>query len=52
VHCSQDFTSRGANHRKAKDAIVAVANKSFHKALSLIGRLRADTDDAAASKGR
>jgi hypothetical protein len=42
VHCRQDFAGRGANHRKAKDAIVAVANKSFHKALSLIGRLRAE----------
>jgi hypothetical protein len=37
---SQDFAGGSANHRKAKDAIVAVANKSFHKALSLIGRLR------------
>jgi hypothetical protein len=41
LHHSHNFTGRGTNHREAKDAIVAVAaNKSFHKALPLIGRLR------------
>jgi hypothetical protein len=40
LHRSHNFTGRGTNHREAKDAIVAVANKSFHKALPLIGRLR------------
>src|SRR5262249_35126425 len=35
-----NFTGRGTNHRETKYAIVAVANKSFHKALPLIGRLR------------
>ena len=40
MHRRHNFTGRGANHREAKDAIVAVADKSFHKALPLIGRLR------------
>ena len=40
MHHSHHFAGRGANHREAKDAIVAVANKSFHKAFPLIGRLR------------
>jgi hypothetical protein len=40
LHRSHNFTGGGTNHREAKDAIVAVANKSFHKALPLIGRLR------------
>src|SRR6516165_4093662 len=40
LHCSHNFTGRGTNHRETKYAIVAVANKSFHKALPLIGRLR------------
>jgi hypothetical protein len=42
LHRSHNFTGRGANHRKAKDAIVAVADKGLHKALSLISRLRAE----------
>ena len=29
----------GTNHREAKDAVVAVVNESFHKALPLIGAL-------------
>src|SRR5262245_19860503 len=40
LHRSHNFTGRGTNHREAKDAIVAVANNRFHKALSLISRLR------------
>ena len=40
MHRSHDFTRRGTNHREAKYAIVAVANKGFHEALPLIGRLR------------
>jgi hypothetical protein len=39
---SHDFAGGGTNHREAKDAIVATAHKSFHKALSLIGRLGAE----------
>jgi hypothetical protein len=43
-HCSlyrsHDFAGVGTNHRETKDAIVAVADKSFHKALSPISRLR------------
>ena len=40
LHHRHNLSSRGTNHREAKDAIVAVANESFHKTLSLIGRLR------------
>jgi hypothetical protein len=40
LHRSHNFTGCGTNHREAKDAVVAVANKSFHKALPLIGGLR------------
>jgi hypothetical protein len=40
VHRSHNFTGCGTNHREAEDAVVAVANKSFHKALPLIGGLR------------
>src|SRR5215475_14361586 len=40
MHRRHDFTGRGANHRETKDAIVAVANNSFHKALRLIRGLR------------
>src|SRR6516225_2661241 len=40
MHRSHNFTGCGTNHREAKDAVVAVANKGFHKALSLIGGLR------------
>ena len=40
MHHSHHFPGCGANHREAKDAIVAVANESFHKAFPLIGRLR------------
>jgi len=32
LYRSHYFTGRGTNHREAKDAIVDVANKSFHKA--------------------
>ena len=39
VHRGHDFTGCGTNHCEAKDAVVAVANKSFHKALPLIGGL-------------
>src|SRR5262249_26433185 len=39
-HRSHNFTGCGTNHREAKDAVVAVANKGFHKALPLIGGLR------------
>jgi hypothetical protein len=39
VHHSHNFTGGGTNHREAKDAIVAVAKQSFHKAFPLIGRL-------------
>jgi hypothetical protein len=37
---SHNFAGRGTNHREAKYAIVAVANKTFHETLHLIGRLR------------
>src|SRR6516165_11561813 len=40
LHRSHNFTGCGTNHREAKDAVVAVTNKSFHKALPLIGGLR------------
>ena len=40
LHRRHNLPSRGTNHREAKDAIVAVANESFHKTLPLIGRLR------------
>ena len=40
MHRGHDFTGRGTNHREAKDAIVIVADKGLHKALSLISRLR------------
>jgi hypothetical protein len=40
MYRSHNFTGRGANHRETKDAIVALANKSFHKALPLIRGLR------------
>jgi hypothetical protein len=39
VHCGHDFAGRGANHREAKDAIVTIADKGLHKALSLISLL-------------
>ena len=39
MHHSHNFTGGGTNHREPKDAIVAVANQSFHKAFPLIGRL-------------
>ena len=39
MHHSHNFTGGGTNHREAEDAIVAVANQSFHKAFPLIGRL-------------
>ena len=39
--CTAAMTSPAAA-REAKDAIVATAHKSFHKALSLIGRLGAE----------
>jgi hypothetical protein len=41
LYRSHDITGSGTDHREAKDAIIAVANKSFHKTLSLVGRLRA-----------
>src|SRR6516162_10864428 len=40
MHRSHNFTGCGTNHREAKDVVVAVANKGFHKALPLIGGLR------------
>jgi len=40
LYRSHYFTGRGTNHREAEDPIVAVADKSFHKALPLIGSLR------------
>ena len=41
MYRSHDFTGSGTDHRETKNAIIAVANKSFHKTLSLVGRLRA-----------
>jgi hypothetical protein len=40
VHRSHNFTGCGTNHREAEDAVVAVGNKGFHKALPMIGSLR------------
>ena len=39
MNCSHNFSGPGTKHREAQDTIVAVANKSFHKTLPLIGRL-------------
>ena len=40
LHDCHDFAGRGADHRKAENAIVILADKNFHEALSLAGRLR------------
>jgi hypothetical protein len=42
MYCRHDFAGSSANHRKTKDAIVAVADKGLHKPLCLISRLRAE----------
>jgi hypothetical protein len=40
LHRGHHFTGHRTDHRKAKDAVVVLTDKSFHEALSLIGRLR------------
>ncbi len=40
LHRRHHFTGGGPDHREAKDAVVVLTDKSFHEALSLIGRLR------------
>ena len=40
LHRCHHFTGCGPDHREAKDAVVVLTEKSFHEALSLIGRLR------------
>jgi hypothetical protein len=41
LHRGHDFARLGADHHKAKDTIVVLADKSFHEALPPLGRLRA-----------
>src|SRR5580698_6317618 len=40
MYRGHDFSGRGADHREAEDAIVAVADQGFHEAFPLIGGLR------------
>jgi hypothetical protein len=51
VDCGHDFAGLGSDHREAKYAIV-LADKRFHKALSLLGGLRSEHRGSSAVSQR